>query len=297
VAYDEEGNEQIISGANLTGANLSHAALIHVNFAYATLTNANLSFADARGADFQFATISGANTSNMIQSDGQITELNLAAGETLVAYLGVPIPIRVSGTFSMAPTAILDLTDNAAIIEYSGNSPVITVREKILSGRGGPGIGASWTGTGITSSAAAAAVMTEPESRSVGYAENSTLPIGSLTTFRRQPVDDTSLLIAFTRTGDANLDGLVNDDDVTIVGATYAPGVPQPSWALGDFDYNGFVDDDDVTLLGVFYDPSAPPLAAPGASVSAVPEPGTVGLLVAGAIGILLTLAMRRESR
>ena len=34
--------------------------------------------------------------------------------------------------------------------------------------------------------------------------------------------------MAFTRTGDANLDGLVNDDDVTIVGATYAPGVPQP---------------------------------------------------------------------
>jgi hypothetical protein len=56
---------------------------------------------------------------------------------------------------------------------------------------------------------------------------------------------------------------VVNDDDVTIVGATYAPGVPQPSWALGDFDYNGFVDDDDVTLLGALYDPSAPPLTTP----------------------------------
>jgi hypothetical protein len=55
--------------------------------------------------------------------------------------------------------------------------------------------------------------------------------------------------MAFTRTGDANLDGVVNDDDVTIVGATYAPGAPNAVWALGDFDYNGFVDDDDDVTL------------------------------------------------
>jgi hypothetical protein len=105
------------------------------------------------------------------------------------------------------------------------------------------------------------------------------MPLGPYTTFRGQPVDETSLLIAYTRTGDANLDGLVNDDDITIIGATYAPGVPQPSWALGDFDYNGFVDDDDVTLLGVFYDPSATPVPAPKvteATMVAVPEPGTL---------------------
>ena len=60
--------------------------------------------------------------------------------------------------------------------------------------------------------------------------------------------------------------------------------------ALGDFDYNGFVDDDDVTLLGAYYDPSAPPLnsqAAPGAlgsaeAVAAVPEPGSLILLLVG---------------
>jgi hypothetical protein len=155
-------------------------------------------------------------------------------------------------------------------------------------------LGATWNGQGIISSAAAAANATEPESRSVGYAENATLPLGSYTTFRGQPVDNTSVLIAFKRTGDANLDGLVGDDDVTIVGATYAPGVPQPAWALGDFDYNGFVDDDDVTLLGAFYDPSAPPLAAPGGSVSAVPEPGTVALLLTGLTAILLAVVRRK---
>jgi hypothetical protein len=128
------------------------------------------------------------------------------------------------------------------------------IRGRVLSGRGGPGFGASWAATGINSSAAAGANVTDPEAWSIGVVENAALPLGPYTTFRDQPVDATSAIIAYTRTGDANLDGLVNDDDVTILGATYAPGVPRPSWALGDFDYNGFVDDDDVTLLGVFYE-------------------------------------------
>jgi hypothetical protein len=181
------------------------------------------------------------------------------------------------------------VTNNSVIVDYppSGPSPAATIRSQLTAGRGGSGFGATWTGQGITSSAAAAAVATEPESRSIGYAENATLPLGAYSAFRGQSVDDTSVLLAFTRTGDANLDGVVNDDDVTIVSATYAPGIPQPHWALGDFDYNGFVDDDDVTLLGVFYDPTATPIAAPASSaVAAVPEPGSLMLLVLGLIGI-----------
>jgi hypothetical protein len=198
------------------------------------------------------------------------------------------------------PAAKLDLNNNAALVDYpaAGPNPVTTLRDQIIAGRGGAGLGSTWNGQGITSSAAAAANATDAESRSVGYAENSAMPLGPLTTFRGQPVDDTSILIAFTRTADANLDGVVNDDDVTIVGATYAPGVPQAAWALGDFDYNGFVDDDDVTLLGVFYDPSAIPLAvsppAAATGVAAVPEPRALLLLAMGTLAIAL---LRRRWR
>ena len=105
--------------------------------------------------------------------------------------------------------------------------------------------------------------------------------------------------MAFTRTADANLDGVVNDDDVTIVGASYGPGVAGASCAVGDFDFNGFVDDDDVTLLGVFYDPSAAPLIGPPAEpaargVAAVPEPATATLLGAMLAACAMEAVRRR---
>jgi hypothetical protein len=231
----------------------------------------------------------------------QGNNVNITGGRaTLVPGGGTSLVGNVSIAGGNMPTATLDITDNPAVLEYSGASPVATVRAQLLSGRGATGFGATWTGQGITSSTAAAANATEPEARSVGYAENSALPLGAYTNFRGQAVDDTSILMAYTRTGDANLDGVVNDDDVTIVGATYAPGVANPHWALGDFDYNGFVDDDDVTLLGVFYNPAAPPLVAAvpaeAGQIAAVPEPSSV-ILLASACGAILLVARRRWSR
>jgi uncharacterized membrane protein len=226
-----------------------------------------------------------------INNSGQIVGTGIGPSGRGEAFLLTPIGLED------APAGTLDLGEQMLVAHNAGDSSVASVRRQIITGRGGPGMGVLWQGTGITSSAVVAANANDPESRSVGYAENSALPLGAYTTFRGRPVDDTSILMAFTRTADANLDGVVNDDDVTIVSASYAPGVPQPSWALGDFDYNGFVDDDDVTLLGVFYNPSAPPIAAPGASVSAVPEPRTVAIMFAGLIGILLSKFVRKHSR
>ena len=92
---------------------------------------------------------------------------------------------------------------------------------------------------------------------------------------------------------------MVNDDDVTIVGANYAPGISKPKWAFGDFDYNGFVNDDDVTLLGAFYNPSAEPLilqsAAPNAVDSAVPEPAAIVLFGAAVFCLASSVLPRRR--
>ena len=241
---------------------------------------------------------------------GTVSLVPGAAGASVVGTLSIAGPAN-------APTAKLDLNNGAAVIDYTGTSPIGPIRQRILAGRGATGLGATWNGMGITSTAAATANASDPESRSIGFAENATMPLGPLTTFHGQAVDNTSILIAYTRTGDANLDGVVNDDDVTIVGATYAPGVAQPSWALGDFDFNGFVDDDDVTLLGVLYDPTATPLvsaplvvagstlaaepaalAADGISpyeLTAVPEPSTFLLLSIAGVALSFSRCVRRK--
>jgi hypothetical protein len=241
----------------------------------------------------------GTLTVNNVRAAG----LLINSGTVAVAPNGTNSGTSVVGSLSIAggatPTAKFDLANNAAIVNHTGASPADVIRQQILAGRGGAGLGHTWSGLGISSSAAATAV--EAESLSVGYAENSALPLGAYTSFRGQSVDATSVLMALTRTGDANLDGIVNDDDVTIVGASYAPGVPQAFWALGDFDYNGFVDDDDVTLLGVFYDPTAAPLASGGAvsgeGVAAVPEPASVILLGIMVMTIAALAAARGELR
>jgi hypothetical protein len=248
----------------------------------------------ALNADAKTLTKEGTGTLNV--NPLHAAGLSINGGTVAIMPNGTAGTTSVLGMLAIAggstPTAKFNLGNNAVSIDYTATSPAETARQQIIAGRGGSGLDKTWNGPGITSSAAAATNATEPESRSVGYAENAALPLGPYATFHGQPVDNTSLLIAFTRTGDANLDGLVNDDDVTIVGASYAPGVPQPSWALGDFDYNGFVDDDDVTLLGAFYDPSAAPLATPESeainNVTAVPEPQTSMLFVSGLFALTL---------
>ena len=49
-----------------------------------------------------------------------------------------------------APTAALDLNSGSAIVDYIGTSPVDTIRQQIIAGRGGPGLGKGWNGPGIT---------------------------------------------------------------------------------------------------------------------------------------------------
>jgi hypothetical protein len=174
--------------------------------------------------------------------------------------------------------AEIDIGARGLSLNYlaGGPNPTGNTRERIIAGRGGVGIGnATWTGAGIKSSVAA----TDPDALSVAYANNASLPLGPFTTFLGQPVDDTTVLVRTTRTGDVNLDGVVNDDDVTIVGAFYAPGVPNPHWALGDLDYNGFVDDDDVTLLGALYDPAAEPIEPPPTLLVGKPPRSDSGII------------------
>ena len=94
-------------------------------------------------------------------------------------------------------------------------------------------------------------------------------------------IDDISLKLA-PIPGDANLDGNVDDDDLSMVLANWTgAGGTGGTWATGDFDDSGSVSDSDLSLL----------LANWSGPASAVPDPATIALLALAAP----TLLMRRR--
>jgi probable HAF family extracellular repeat protein len=91
--------------------------------------------------------------------------------------------------------------------------------------------------------------------------------------------------------GDANLDGKVDINDLTIVLTNYgtSSGV---GWSTGDFNADGKVDINDLTIVLSNYGQS---LSAAAGGPSAAPEPGTLVLtLAAGLLGLLAYVRRKR---
>jgi fibronectin-binding autotransporter adhesin len=174
------------------------------------------------------------------------------------------------------PTGTLDLNDGLLAINYTGDSPIDTVRAQIVSAYNAAG-GGDWGGPGITSAWLAGGSTTN----SIGYAYNgesavwfdSGIPFGDTTA-----VAANSVLVRYTLIGDVNLDGIVDDSDISILSNNY--GFTDISWADGDvYGYDGIVSDDDVGLQANNYGMTAGQLTG---GISAVPEPATLALVALG---------------
>ena len=91
--------------------------------------------------------------------------------------------------------------------------------------------------------------------------------------------------------GDATRDGKVNFDDYLALEAGFGSS---GSWSQGDFDGNGVVNFDDYLILeanfgtsGSLNAASSLMLSSPADLGSNVPEPGTLGLLLVGALALM----------
>ena len=76
--------------------------------------------------------------------------------------------------------------------------------------------------------------------------------------------------------GDANGDGVVDDDDATIV-ATYWQTLSGATWSMGDFNDDNAVNDLDATIMAANWQTG---------TSSAVPEPGALTLLLIGGLTV-----------
>ncbi|HZZ42722.1 MAG TPA: dockerin type I repeat-containing protein [Tepidisphaeraceae bacterium] len=182
-----------------------------------------------------------------------------------------------------------DLADNKLILDYTGPSPINTLRQYLQSNL-------------LISSTAAA----DPQHRlTLGYAEASTL---GLTSFGGLPVDSTSLLTKLTYLGDANLDGKITADDYALLDRSFNKHLADAHWTDGDFNYDGVVNaadylliDKTVTLQSGTFSPSATLLAQREAQfgdayvtelLTSIPEPS---LLVAFGLAAIPLIRARRR--
>ena len=201
---------------------------------------------------------------------------------TLVIAPAARVAMTTSGSRTIRTTSLtvgdgtiassLNIANNGVIVDHAGGGAALAgLKALITAGRDG----GTWTGPGISSSAAAADV----NRYAIGYGEAGDVLGPSGGTFMGQSVDGTAALARFTLLGDANVDGGVNIADFSRLGANFNTA---GDWAKGDFNYDGQVGIADFSLLGSNFNLTVP---AGGARPGAVPEPATAAILiVAGAL-------------
>ncbi|MGA2440432.1 MAG: PEP-CTERM sorting domain-containing protein [Tepidisphaeraceae bacterium] len=209
--------------------------------------------------------------------------LQLAAGVSGGSGPAVTSSVNLT-SLSITGNGVLDVNNNHVIITYGSSDPFSTIAGYIKSGYNGGG----WNGPGIISTAAL--TKTNGLSYGVGYADGVDGKVSGLVSGQIE--------VAYTLLGDANLDGLVNAADFTILAANF--NQPVTGWDQGDFNYDGLVNAADFTDLAANFNQSVSGAAsagdvaaldafaaANGISLANVPEPASMGLLAMGAVGVL----------
>jgi fibronectin-binding autotransporter adhesin len=238
-----------------------------VNFSALTVSAGGLHI--AAGGNTVAGTLA-INGSSIVQLDGNTTAgklsgdgtgmLNITAGK-------VAATAQAQSTFalkalSISPGAILDLDNGNLAIDYgTGTDPYSTIIAEIKNGYD---LGTWDGGTPVTGSIISSASI--GHATALGYTDNTTTH---------------QVEVKYTWYGDLNLDGVVNNADLTLMNDG------QPGWVGGDLNYDGIVNADDYALL--MYGSAS----QNGSIASGVPEPTGVAMLLAPAIA---ALARRRRA-
>ncbi len=236
----------------------------------------------------------------ILQTSQHLAELAVSGSGHVSMSATSPHNVLVTGSLSFdgasgAWQGLLDLANNDMIVH---NGVLADISSQITQGYNG----GQWNGSaGIISTSAAA---TQNTALAVELNDDGTgNPL--ITQFDGESVGPTDVLIKYTYFGDANLDGVVNGSDYTLIDNGFNNQLT--GWRNGDFNYDGVVNGDDYTLIDNAFNTQGAPLMAQAqkmiagdtalitAANSSVPEPAS--LAAAMGIGLLLTRRTRRNQR
>jgi hypothetical protein len=310
----------ITSNANTTGSPEAGTYTFGGGTLVAPATNLTGSFTQTGGAS-SFVSIAGTGSVNVGGGTATIiggpggpaliaSSLAITSGGKVVLSSNASQGSQSANPPSTAPTSnvkinslsisgagTLDIGNNHLIINYgSGADPIGSIAAWIADGAYGSGTAVTWTGTGITSSAAAS-----NPNYGIGYADANDAgnPAG---------LASGQIEVMYTLLGDANLDGKVNGTDFNLMATNFNQSVTA-GWDKGDFNYDGKVNGNDFVLLAANFNQFASQsavssaditaldnfAAANGISLASVPEPAIASLMFVAGFGVLRR--RRRASR
>jgi hypothetical protein len=244
-----------------------------------------------------------------VNADQHLASLSLdGTANGVLGFFGNNAVTVSTGALSIGGTAQLDIDTNQLIVNYPtpGPSPMSSVRNAIVTGYNAAGT--HWTGPGGIVSTNAK----DDAQKAIGYAEAAEvfgISGAQTASWLSNTVDATAVLLRFTISGDATLDGAVDFNDLVKLAQNYNTTVSAATdswWIHGDFTYDGIVDFNDLVALAQNYNtlllPAAPIPGAPAgfsddlaAAFAGVPEPCT--LAVVAVFGMAGAPSQRRRRR
>jgi hypothetical protein len=188
------------------------------------------------GADVTAKTSSRIGSLNFFGTGGKLTLQPRASSPSSSGARLLQVASLFMGSTPTSPDGVLDLKDNAMIVDYTSSSPLSTIQSLITSAYHASGT--FWTGNGLGSSTAASVAADSGNSHKtgLGYGEATDKFSSFPATFEGQTVDNTTLLVKYTYYGDTDLSGFVSLADFNIFTAQF--GQSPRRWTQGDFDYN-----------------------------------------------------------
>ncbi len=217
------------------------------------------------------------------------TPLTLSGGNAVLAQ---NVGTVTFSSLSITGNSLLDISNNQIIITYGSSDPIATIRGYIVSAFDT----GYWTGPGLGSS-----LLISGGNYGLGYADGADGIVSGLSSGQIE--------VKYTLLGDANLDGVVNGSDFSILAANFGLGVT--NWDQGNFFFTPSVNGSDFSALaqnfgqgdsGADATVSAVDIAAldafavanglPLPAISSVPEPAFGAIVL---INVCLALPRRRR--